>query len=124
MKEKSLAITENQYGNLIHEIGQLLQKGREHIAATVNTTMVDTYWCVGRHIVEYEQGGEARAEYGAGLIKRLSKDLTRLYGKGFSRSNLIYIRRLYLTFPKSETLSHLLTWSHYFEILHRERPKS
>lgn len=79
--------------------------------------MVDAYWNIGRYIVEYEQQGKERAEYGSNLLNRLSKDLTKLYGKGFSKSNLLYIRKFYITFRKSETVSHLLSWSHYFEIL-------
>lgn len=63
-----------------------------------------------------------KARYGEQLITNLAKDLTHLKGKGFSRSNLIYMRKLYLTFPKSETLSHQLTWSHYFELLKCEDP--
>ena len=68
-------------------------------------------------IVEFEQGGNAKAKYGDKLLINLSKDLTRLKGKGFSRSNYTYMRKLYLVFPKCETLSHQLTWSHYFELL-------
>ena len=68
-------------------------------------------------IVEFEQGGNTKAKYGDKLLINLSKDLTRLKGKGFSRSNLTYMRKLYLVFPKCETLSHQLTWSHYFELL-------
>ncbi len=77
-------------------------------------------WQIGRHIVEFEQGGSEKSEYGSELLDRLSKDLTLEFGKGFSRSNLVYIRKLYLAFPKSETLSHQLSWSHYFEILKAE----
>ncbi|MCL9980931.1 MAG: DUF1016 N-terminal domain-containing protein [Bacteroidia bacterium] len=75
---------------------------------------------MGRNIVEFEQGGKEKAEYGSFLFEKLSKDLTRLYGKGFSRSNLLYMRKLYLAFPKSESLSNVLSWSHYFEILRSE----
>lgn len=67
--------------------------------------------------MEFEQKGNQKSEYGSELLLNLSKDLTAAYGKGFSRSNLVYIRKFYLTFPKSETLSHQLSWSHYFEIL-------
>jgi predicted nuclease of restriction endonuclease-like (RecB) superfamily len=105
------------YDNLISTIGELLAKGREQAGRTINTLLVQTYWQIGRHIVLYEQGGESKAEYGSEVIDRLSKDLTAKFGKGFSRSNLIYIRKFYLTFSNSETLSHQLTWSHYFEIL-------
>ena len=86
-------------------------------ARTVNTILVLTYWKIGQHIVEFEQDGKEKAGYGTQLFERLSKDLTTLYGKGFSRSNLVYMRKMYLYFPICETLSHILTWSHYFEIL-------
>jgi hypothetical protein len=79
--------------------------------------LVQTYWEIGHYIVEFEQQGNERAEYGTQLFERLSKDLTLQYGKGFGRSNLLYMRKLYLSFPISGTLSHLLTWSHYYEIL-------
>lgn len=75
------------------------------------------YWAIGQHIVEFEQDGNEKAEYGSQLFERLSRDLTKAYGKGFGRSNLLYMRKLYLSFPISGTLSHLLTWSHYYEIL-------
>ena len=90
---------------------------RTKAASEVNTILVQTYWEIGRYIVEFEQKGNERADYGSQLFDRLSQDLTQAYGKGFSRSNLFYIRKLYLSFPISETLSHKLTWSHYFEIL-------
>ena len=105
------------YSELIDKIGSLLQQGRQQAVQSVNTILVQTYWYIGQHIVEFEQKGNQKAEYGSQLFERLSKDLILAYGKGFSRSNLLYMRKLYLSFPISETLSHLLTWSHYFEIL-------
>jgi predicted nuclease of restriction endonuclease-like (RecB) superfamily len=108
---------QSKYTELVAQIGGLLQKGREQAARSVNTILVQTYWLIGRHIVEFEQGGKEKAEYGSFLFEQLSKDLTRLYGRGFSRANLLYMRKLYLTFSKSETLSNVLSWSHYFEIL-------
>lgn len=110
------------YNSLLTDIGQLLQQARHQVASAVNTTMLTTYWTIGQYIVEYEQQGKERAEYGSDLINRLSRDLTERYGKGFSKSNLLYIRKLYTTFPISETVSHLLTWSHYFEILKLDDP--
>jgi len=89
--------------------------------------LVQTYWQISHHIVEYEQGGNAKAEYGAELLNTLSRDLTMTFGKGFSRSNLFMFRKFYLTFPKIQTvsgqfemnhsLSVKLSWSHYIEIL-------
>ena len=107
----------SKYNELIHQIGGLLSNGRQQVAQSVNIILVRTYWSVGRHIVEYEQGGREKAEYGSFLFEQLSKDLSNLYGKGFSRANLLYMRKLYLNFPISETLSNVLSWSHYFEIL-------
>ena len=112
-----MEISKANYQNLIEQIGVLLQEGRQKAAQSVNTILVQTYWEVGKYIVEFEQGGNERAEYGTQLFERLSKDLTDLYGKGFGRSNLLYMRKLYLAFQISGTLSHLLTWSHYYEIL-------
>lgn len=120
-------IEQSKYTALIDEIGSLLQKGREQVAHSANTILVQTYWLIGQHIVEFEQGGKEKAEYGSQLLDQLSKDLTQHYGKGFNRSNLFYMRKLYLKFPKiqtlsgqfekSGTLSHKLSWSHYYEIL-------
>jgi predicted nuclease of restriction endonuclease-like (RecB) superfamily len=133
-----------QYDSLIEQIGDLLLQGRRQAAYVVNNILVHTYWHIGKYIVEYEQGGAEKSEYGSKLLDRLSKDLTVLYGKGFSRSNLIYIRKLYLVFQISETpfhqfknevmlpetsetlthhlgnkpiLSAKLNWGHYFQIL-------
>ena len=72
--------------------------------------------------MEFEQGGQVRAEYGKQLLVNLAKDLTRINGKGFNRSNLTYMRKLYLAFPKCGTLSHKLTWSHYYELLKCDDP--
>ncbi len=108
------------YNDLLSNIGLLLQEGRRKSIQAVNTILVQTYWEIGRYIIEFEQNGNERAEYGTMLFDRLSRDLTQLYGKGFGRSNLLYMRKLYASFPISGTLSHLLTWSHYYEILKAE----
>ena len=77
----------------------------------------ETYWQVGRHIIEFEQAGDFRAEYGEALINTLATDLGLRHGRGFSRSNLVYMRLLYLRYPISQKPSHLLSWSHYVELL-------
>jgi hypothetical protein len=105
------------YNELVNPICALLAQGREQAGRAVNTILLQTYWRIGRHIVEFEQKGNEKAEYGSFLFEQLAKDLTKHHGKGFSRSNLLYMRKIYLTFPKSETLSNVLSWSHYFEIL-------
>ncbi|PWV48880.1 YhcG family protein [Chitinophaga sp. S165] len=112
-----MEVLPKDYQQLITGIGLLLSAGREKAAMQVNSILVQTYWQIGHYIVEYEQKGNEKAEYGSQLFDRLSKDLTVAYGKGFGRSNLFYMRKLYLSFQKSGTLSHKLTWSHYYEIL-------
>lgn len=105
------------YPILVTQVGELLRLGREQAGRAVNTILVQTYWEIGRHIVEFEQGGEAKAEYGSDLLNKLAIDLTLAYGKGFGRSNLFYIRKLFLAFQNRGTLSHKLSWGHYYEIL-------
>lgn len=107
----------NDYDLLINSIGKLLESARSKIANNVNNVMVQVYWQIGKYIVEYEQNGKERAEYGKKLLQTLSQDLTVRYGKGFSHSNINSMRKLYLTFPILQTLSVKLTWSHYQEIL-------
>lgn len=120
-------IEQSKYTALINEIGLLLHKGRERSALSVNTILVQTYWHIGKHIVEFEQGGKEKSDYGSQLLDQLAKDLTHHYGKGFSRSNVFQIRQFYLRFSKIQTLSGQfdisenqaikLSWSHYIEIL-------
>jgi predicted nuclease of restriction endonuclease-like (RecB) superfamily len=117
-----MELQSNQYNNLISQIGNLLAAGRQRAVQEVNTILVHTYWEIGKYIVEFEQKGNEKAEYGTHLFGKLSKDLTTADGKGFGRSNLLYMRKLYLTFQISGTLSHKLTWSHYYEILKADSP--
>ncbi|SEF45343.1 DUF1016 N-terminal domain-containing protein [Algoriphagus boritolerans] len=107
----------NFYSGLKTQISELLPLGREHAGRAINTILVQTYWQIGRHIVEFEQSGKNKAEYGSELLDRLSRDLSMEFGKGFSRSNLFQIRQYYLKFPKIQTLSGQLNWSHYVEII-------
>ena len=117
-----LPTNDSEYVRLVSLISDVWEKARGRAAVAVNTELLEANWQTGRYIVEFEQGGNIKARYGEQLITNLAKDLTRLRGRGFSRSNLIYMRKLYLTFPKSETLSHQLTWSHYFELLKCDDP--
>lgn len=108
------------YKDLIRNIGKLISAGKSKSIRTVNNILLQSYWQIGRHIVEFEQGGHAKSVYGSELLDRLSKDLRQLYGVGFSRSNLFQIRLLYLRFPKIQTLSGFLTWSHCIELMKEE----
>ncbi len=98
--------------SLYHEIKEVLQAARNVVYKTANTAMVQAYWQVGKLIVE-RQGGEAKAEYGIQLLKHLSKELTKDFGKGFTATNLSYMRQFYLTFPIHHALRDELTWTHY-----------
>ena len=87
--------TESRYSGLVKDLSGLLESARRASARAVNTVMTVTYWEIGRRIVEFEQGGEKRAQYGAELLERLSADLTRRFGRGFSRPNLQRFRDFY-----------------------------
>lgn len=85
---------------------------RSKVYQTANFAMVEAYWNIGKSIIE-EQGGNEKAEYGAGLLKELSKQMTHDFGKGFTVTNLKYMRQFYLTFPNGHALRDELSWTHY-----------
>ena len=103
--------------NIIAEIKDVIINSRNKIAYEVNNTMVFAYWNVGRIIVENEQNGNIKAEYGKQVIKELSKELRKILGSGFSVSNLFNMKKFYITYPKFQTVSGKLNWSHYCELL-------
>ena len=102
---------------LVEQVRVLLEASRQRIAAEVNTTLLHTYWEIGRVICEYEQTDSVRAEYGKQTLKVLSKELTKEFGKGFSVSNIQFMRRFYQTYTIQQTASVKLSWSHYCELL-------
>ncbi len=124
---------EKGYNVLVKDIGSILEQGRKQAYIAVNQILVKTYWEIGRQIIEYEQKGAKRADFGSKLLKKLSKDFKFKYGKGFSRSNLQYMRLFYLKYskcqtvsgkltnnneyPKFQTVSGKLSWSHYVRLL-------
>lgn len=99
------------------DIGIIIENARKQAVTQINTIMVKAYWEIGRKIVEEEQKGEIKAEYGKGLLKELSKELTKQYGRGFSKRNLEQFRKFYIEFQKTQTLSAQLGWSHYSTLL-------
>ncbi|MFH1564716.1 MAG: PDDEXK nuclease domain-containing protein [bacterium] len=109
--------TQNKYKSLINNIGEILEEGRKQTFVAVNNILVKTYWEIGRSIVEYEQAGNEKAEYGSKLLNKLAKDLKFNYGKGFSISNVYIMRQFYIKYPKFQTVSGKLSWSHYVELL-------
>jgi predicted nuclease of restriction endonuclease-like (RecB) superfamily len=113
------------YQNVYNEIRQILNTARQKAFAAINFVMVEAYWQIGKRLVEEEQGGEERAEYGKRLIKELSKKLTVEFGKGFTEPNLWNFRQFYLTFQDNQKLYALrreLTWTHYRLIMRVENP--
>ena len=142
-------LTTRTYNNLFQRIAEILNQARTTVVRETNRAQVLAYWGIGREIVEFEQKGKLRAEYGEELLKRLSADMTAKFGKGFSRSNLQNMRLFYLAYskcqtlsgkslegPKSETVSRksiirqtpsvkfepMLSWSCYCELLKVEEP--
>lgn len=109
----------NEISNLqiVEELKAIICASRVQIAQTINTVMVQTYWNIGKMLIEDEQKGQTRAEYGTKQLEFISKELTQEFGKGFDVSNLRNMRRFYLTFPIQETLSLKLSWSHYCKLL-------
>lgn len=97
---------------IFEEVKKILQEARNKVYKTANNAMVEAYWNIGRIIVEKQSGNE-KAEYGVALLKNLSKEMTKEFGKGFTLTNLKYMRQFYLTFPKSHALSDQLSWTHY-----------
>ena len=104
--------------DFVLEIKQIVAQARQKAYAAINSAMVDAYWQMGKRIVEQEQFGKERADYGAQLLKSLSKELTAEFGKGFSVGSLYYYRQFYLTFPEIfATPWRILTWSHYKRLM-------
>ncbi len=94
-----------EYNNLIESINKVVVSAQNNIAKSINKTMLLTYWNIGKYIIEFEQKGVKRAEYGTKLLKNISLDLTKKIGKGFSWRNLYNMKRFYIEFPILQTLS-------------------
>ncbi|MBN1112467.1 MAG: DUF1016 family protein [Bacteroidales bacterium] len=94
-------------------IAQIIEEARNSVYRVANFTMVKAYWNIGKAIVEEEQNGKDRAEYGKELIKQLALKLSKEHGRGFTETNLKYMRQFYLLFEKSHTLRDELSWTHY-----------
>ena len=114
----------NKKTSLYNKIASILEESRKFVASTVNTAMVQTYFEIGRLIVEEEQHGNIRAEYGKETLKKLSEKLTANYGKGFSVTNLKQMRDFYLTYQIRQTVSDqfTLSYSHYLFLMRIDNP--
>jgi predicted nuclease of restriction endonuclease-like (RecB) superfamily len=109
-------------GTLYQAIAEVIAQARQQVRQAVNQHMVQAYWHIGRLIVEQEQQGQQRAEYGKQQLKQLSERLQAEFGKGFDVGNLRNMRQFYLTFPKHYTLRSVLSWSHYRTLMRIENP--
>ena len=109
--------TDSEYKRLLMRISEVYTTGQMRAHQAVNIHITETYWQIGHDIVEFEQGGKVRADYGTALLANLSRDLKLRHGRGFSRSNVSRFRQFYLVYPKCAKPSHQLSWSHYVELL-------
>jgi predicted nuclease of restriction endonuclease-like (RecB) superfamily len=100
-----------------------LINARNKVYSTANFAMIEAYWNIGKKIIE-KQGGKDKAEYGLGLIKELSTQMTKDFGKGFTVTNLKYMRQFYLTFPNGHALRGELSWTHYRSLMRVENEKA
>ncbi|MGC9225077.1 MAG: PDDEXK nuclease domain-containing protein [Terracidiphilus sp.] len=106
---------------LLHSLRELIQSARQKVLRAVDTVQVQTCWEIGRHIVEFEQGGAARAEYGTRLLPILAESLSREFGRGFDATNLRHMRVFYQAFPIRDALRPELSWTHYRTLLKVEQ---
>ena len=120
MAENNDQIIDSHSFDFIKEIKCIIDAGRTTAYAAVNTAMITTYWNIGRRIVEEEQHGKERAEYGKELIKMLAQELTHEYGSGFSDRYLRAFRQFYIIVPNYEIWKSRfpnLTWTHIYQTL-------
>jgi len=122
-----MGMSPSEPDSLLDDVRAILQEARARAYAAVNTAMVDAYWCIGRRIVEEEQRGSRRAEYGGRLIRNLARALGEEFGRGMSVANLRNFRQFYLTFPdagKRYALRSELSWTHWRLIMRVENPQA
>ena len=112
--------TPNAYEDIYIEIKEALLKSRSQAYSAVNFAMVQAYWQIGRIIVEHEQNGNLRAEYGKSVLQELSEKLQQEFGKGFDVRNLRNMRAFYIAFPKWNSVRSELSWTHYRLLLRVE----
>ena len=105
---KNKTISPRNYSSLLDRIADILVEARIKVVREINKAQVLAYWEIGREIVEFEQKGKIRAEYGQRLLIKLSEDLVQKFGRGFSVDNLQLMRRFYITFPGNKFTRHCL----------------
>mgnify|MGYP006295479681 CR=1 FL=1 len=116
--------TTDQFNTLYETISKIIEDARKTVYQTANFAMVKAYWHIGKIIVEEEQNGKERAEYGQYLLKELSKKLTKKHGKSYSERNLRYVRQFYRNFQNWNAVRSELSWTHYRLLLRVEDDKA
>lgn len=109
---------------LLDALRDLIVQARQQVLRHVDLVQVQTYWQIGRHIVEFEQGGQTRATYGKRLLPQLGQALSQEFGKGFDATNLRHMRGFFLAFPKCDALRRELSWTHYRLLLRVDTPEA
>jgi hypothetical protein len=117
---RSASPAAGELGDLLAQLRSVIRESRQQALRAVDVVHVRICWTVGRHIVEFEQGGASRAAFGARLLTALAERLTAEFGKGFDASNLRYMRLFYQAFPICDALRHELSWTHYRTLLRVE----
>ena len=137
---KASAIFPKRLNSLLVKVSDHIESARKNVQQSVDTQMVKAYWLIGKEIVEEEQQGKARSEYGQALVSEISKKLTKKYGRGFSEANIKNMRQFYIEYPiknsrkirytpRSEfkithNLDPNLSWSHYRALMRISRPEA
>jgi len=119
-EKRAVPVATVNLDGLLDQLRTLIVQARQQALRAVDVVQVRTCWEMGRHIVEFEQGGADRAQYGAKVLPRLAERLTAEFGKGFDASNLRYMRLFYQAFPNCDALRHELSWTHYRLLLRVE----
>ncbi len=117
MKKYSEVSSDGDLNLLADNIMRVVSTAKTELSQSINRTLVETYWSIGKYIVEFEQHGSAKAKYGDALLSSLSKVLRMRLGKGYSRPNLNNMRKFYLMYPICQTVSDKLSWSHICELI-------
>ncbi|MDB5011999.1 MAG: putative cytoplasmic protein [Daejeonella sp.] len=117
-------VPETRVEVLYNGVRQIIEDARNSVYRTANVMMVKAYWNIGKLMVEEEQKGEHRAGYGTELIRKMSERLSATYGKGYTETNIKYMRQFYKAFEKSHAVRDELSWTHYRLLLKAEREEA
>jgi len=124
MKKNKLAKRVRESQGFYERVRKIIEDARGNIVRAINTEMVIAYWQIGKEIVQEEQKGKVRAEYGKQILENLAVRLSDDFGKGFDDSNLWNMRKFYLTYPILDAVRRELSWTHYRILMRVEKPEA